>query len=257
MTFDPSKVDPAAKARLIELGSEYSSDDTLAQSDATLKALEDYSAPVGSHGFGADQVSLLTDVRDGISTESVQRNEARADKKQTNAALLDAMFVGKSARFSGRSGLNTARLTLELQGNTDAVRAIDKALNGTRVAGSSAKTLQEQLRQLRDAIAKPDIHAAVPDADNLQAMLESRAAALGVARRNKAPNPYGTPAETDRLDLLDGLAVELVRAARKAARAASRDLGEPAIADAFELRHLYQSTGRHTSAQTDGGGSGN
>jgi len=54
----------------------------------------------------------------------------------------------------------------------------------------------------------------------------------------------GTPTETARLDLVDGLIVELCRAARRAARAAARALGRPEIAKAFELTHLYKQTRR-------------
>jgi hypothetical protein len=42
------------------------------------------------------------------------------------------------------------------------------------------------------------------------------------------------------MDLLDGLIADNVRDARRAARAASRALGRPEIARAFELTALYQ-----------------
>lgn len=41
------------------------------------------------------------------------------------------------------------------------------------------------------------------------------------------------------LDTLEGLAIRRARAARKAARAASRELGDPRVAAAFELGPLY------------------
>ena len=57
-----------------------------------------------------------------------------------------------------------------------------------------------------------------------------------VAARAGSP---GTPAETEQLDLLDGIIVALVRGARKAARAAAKRLGTPALTADFELTKLY------------------
>ncbi|MDI1429891.1 hypothetical protein [Polyangium sorediatum] len=44
--------------------------------------------------------------------------------------------------------------------------------------------------------------------------------------------------EIETLDLLDGIIVSLARTAREAAEAAARELGEPAVATAFELSAL-------------------
>jgi hypothetical protein len=48
----------------------------------------------------------------------------------------------------------------------------------------------------------------------------------------------GTPQETERLDIFDGMVVELCRAAYKAARLAARAAGTPALSAPFELVHL-------------------
>jgi hypothetical protein len=50
----------------------------------------------------------------------------------------------------------------------------------------------------------------------------------------------GTPAETQRLDQIDGIIVRLSRRARKTAVAAARALGNPALAHAFRLDQLYR-----------------
>jgi hypothetical protein len=74
--------------------------------------------------------------------------------------------------------------------------------------------------------------------DKAVADLTARAAAVRAAAEGLSA-PRGTPQETEKLDLLDGIIVELARAASEAAKAASKELGEPAMATAFELRELY------------------
>lgn len=54
------------------------------------------------------------------------------------------------------------------------------------------------------------------------------------------PSPSGCLAETDRLDLLDGIIVALARGARKAARDAARRLGQPSLTANFELDKIYK-----------------
>ena len=65
----------------------------------------------------------------------------------------------------------------------------------------------------------------------------------------------GTPEETDKLDLVDGIIVGLTRSAREAAAAASKALGEPAIKAAFRLDQLYggaRAKKKSTDAETQG-----
>jgi len=51
-------------------------------------------------------------------------------------------------------------------------------------------------------------------------------------------------------ELLDGIILELVRSAREAAEAASKELGEPALLSAFSLSELYPSTGGRSAPET-------
>jgi hypothetical protein len=61
-----------------------------------------------------------------------------------------------------------------------------------------------------------------------------------VLHRAGKAEPRGTLAETEKLDLIDGIIVSLVRMAQKAGDAAAKELGEPSIATAFELSVLYK-----------------
>ena len=62
--------------------------------------------------------------------------------------------------------------------------------------------------------------------------LQAAADALDVVR--------GTPAQTVRLNLIDGIIIELVRSARRAARNAASDLGRPELETIFGLSELYE-----------------
>jgi hypothetical protein len=55
----------------------------------------------------------------------------------------------------------------------------------------------------------------------------------------RKPTVRGTPEETQRLDQIDGIIIDICRRARDAAVAASKHLGDPAILKAFKLDKLY------------------
>ncbi|MFO0681580.1 MAG: hypothetical protein U0234_06000 [Sandaracinus sp.] len=57
--------------------------------------------------------------------------------------------------------------------------------------------------------------------------------------------PRGTPEESASLDLLDGIVVEIVRAAARAAKAT----GDTAIIDAYALTDLYPRGGAKTETK--------
>lgn len=246
MPLDLSTIPPEMREALIDTGRDFSSTDVLRQIEKMLNANTVHGTYVLSHGFTASQVEMAGQVRDALLAAGVARDRAKTQKKATNAALLDAMRAGKNARFTARSSFSSALFELALTGNVDAVNAIKAALDATSSAGSDAKKLRDQLELLAGLLEDEAIRGKTPDAENLRTTLTSRAAAIDIARQNRT-TPAGTPVETEDINLIDGLGVELVRLARKAARAAARALGQPAIADAYELDELYQATGRKKS----------
>lgn len=254
MAFRREDIAPDAQAYYVKLGKEYASTDTLAQIDKTLGALGKYGVVVSEHGFFDAQTMMLIDVRDAILGAGILRNDARSDKKSTNAALLDAQAAGKGARFTAHAALTSVRFRLFNQGDKASVNAIDAVLEQTRSAGADAEALTAQLESLKGLVAKAPITAALAErAAPLTATLTTCIDALNIARAAKR-RTHGTPAETEYLDLLDGIAVELCRSARKAARAAARATGQSAIAKEFELTELYRSTGRGRNGNGGGGG---
>lgn len=252
MPYDVSPLAAAERRRLIVIGMQFGSDDALAQGRQTLNALSTHAAVLADFGFEAADVTELAAACDGLVEAGVGREGARSDRKATNAAVLDAMFVGKSQRMAARAALVNARRRLAKSGGNEAlIRSIEATLDRTRSAGADPEELATQLDQLRTTLVTPGVAGMLRNAEALAATLTTRAEALRIATA-QAAGPRGTPEQTEVVNVLDGLIVELVRAARLAARAAARERGQPAIAKAFELTALYRSTGRRAPIEPSG-----
>lgn len=243
MPFDPNSIAPAARARFGRVGRAFSSEDAAAQAAATHNALDQFRAEVGAYGFSAAEEGGLIDANDALKVGLVGRDGAKGARKVTNSELLNHMFDSKGLRLRARSILTTARFNYDREGNTAAVNAIDAALATTNTSGADAETLRRQLHTLAEVLGNAVVAPKIPTAADLASTLTAQATSLDAADAATIKGP-GTPTETAYLDLLDGYIVELCRAARRAARAAARDLGRPEIAKAFELRELYKTTRR-------------
>lgn len=242
MTFDPEKIPAAARHELIDVGRKFGSEDTLAQAEQTLKALLAHGAKIALWGFNDADAKRLSEARDALIAAGVGREAARVGKKSTNKAYADAVKAGKAKRLRARSVLSGARRVLAEQGDAEAVRTIDTVLDHAPTAGESAGKLADQLDTLHTTFSAAPIAKAAKQrgGPEIVAELVTCSAALRTVSQDAAAVP-GTPAATERLDLLDGIIVGLARDARKAARAAGKDSGEPAMAAAFELTKLYGS----------------
>lgn len=242
MTLDLDKIPAATRKELIDVGRRFGSEDTLAQAEQTLSALEQYGAKLALWGFNDADRKRLEDARDGLMEAGVGREAARAGKKATNQAYADALKDGKAKRLRAHAVLSGARRALADQGDADAVRAIDAELAHASTAGTNASALAGQLDTLQKVLTVPAVAKAAKGrgGPEVVAALATSAAALRAVSQEAATGP-GTPAATELLDLLDGIIVALARDARKAARAAAKEAAEPAMATAFELSKLYGS----------------
>ena len=240
MTFDLEKIPAAARQELIDVGRKFGSEDTLAQAEQTLNALQTHGPKIALWGFNEADGKRLEGARDALIAAGVGRETARVDKKSTNKAYADAVKIGKARRLRARSVLSGARRILVEQGDTEAVRTLDTVLNHAPTAGESAGKLADQLDTLHTTFSQAPIAMAAKQrgGPEIAAELATSSASLRAISQDAAAVP-GTPAATERLDLLDGIIVGLARDARKAARAAGKDSGEPAMAAAFELTKLY------------------
>jgi len=107
MPIDLTTLSPRALAHYVQLGQQFSSADTLAQANQTLKGLATYGAELVKHGFALTDGARLKAARDALIAAGVGRADAR---KVTNQAYLKALREGKAQRENARAILeNTAR----------------------------------------------------------------------------------------------------------------------------------------------------
>jgi len=171
-----------------------------------------------------------------------------------SAAYTRTVKEGQQVRLRARSILASARRVLARVAGPDAiagVELIDAVLVSCTVAPEYAVPLADQLDELRRGLTDPTVAGAAATRVGPLAVadLTARAAALRSVEQACA-GALGTPEHTEYLDLLDGIILELVRGAREAAEAASKELGEPALLSAFSLSELYPSTGGRSAPET-------
>lgn len=242
------------RAKRIKTGRHYGSGRTLAQSDDSLKAYDDLTpeqqAQVAEHGYSAADRAELGDGRDALLESGIQRDEAQADSEAVTQAYGEALKRGKGVRRRAEAVLRRAQDVLDETDDGEAgSQAIAVALRTGSSSGADADRLREQLQALRSPLARPDVAAVTADRGGpaVLAAIDASIAELRTIEQAR-PTKRGTPAQTERLDLIDGIIVENVRALRRAVRSLARALGQPALAEAFELRALY---GRRTKKAAD------
>jgi hypothetical protein len=131
---------------------------------------------------------------------------------------------------------------------------VKAALQQTAATPDTAEGLAAQL----DLLTQTLMSAAISEMANERgailaiAALAPAGAGLRAADQGRVAG-RGTPAETQRLDQIDGIIVRLSRRARRAAVVASRDLGNPALAHAFRLDRLYRTRGGAAPGTGDDG----
>ncbi|APR84685.1 Hypothetical protein A7982_10034 [Minicystis rosea] len=245
MPIDLSIIAPEARARYIQIGRQWGSRDTLAQANQTLKGCAQYGDVIAKHGFATKDVQRLQDARDALIAAGIDRADALGERKVTSRTYLECLAAGRAARDSARAILGQTRSSLHESASTSAragVKIIDTAMAQTRVADDDAERLATQLDMLRGALSDGNVAPEAGERGGSEAIvdLQSAAAALRNADAERA-GAAGTLAETEQLDLLDGIIVTLARGAFKAARAAAKRAGQPAMVGSFELTKLYGS----------------
>jgi hypothetical protein len=250
MPVDLTTLPPATRQKYIGTGRYFSSKDTLKQGRDTLGAMERYGAEVGGHGFDAEDAADLRQACTLLVEAGVDRESAQGERKTTSKAYLDAMKQGKKARAKGRSLLKGSVRRLEQRtGSEETINQVRTTLGQTRRSGADADALASQLERIGGMLSSPAVAPVVAERGGPAAVAALSSAATTLrAVATQRPVGSGTPEETERLDLIDGLIVELVRDARRAARSAADELSRPALAKAFELNALY---GKPSSAVVD------
>ena len=254
MALDLNTLPPEARAAFIHDGERFSSEDTLEQANQTLNGYLAHGSKLADFGFTPEDAAELKDARDLLIEAGVGREAKRTNKRFDTAAHAAAMRDGQGVRLRARSVLAGTRGVLLRSGQTEAVQRVDVVLERESVASEDAEGLSRQLDTFRAALTEPAVEAASMNRGGPKAIVDLAAHAMKLREVTQAKaSPRGTPVETERLDLLDGIVVSLARTAREAADAAARELGEPAIATAFELSGLYKRRAKKKGEEPQGG----
>jgi len=255
MAIDLNAFPAALRLKQIKLGEQFGSKDTLDQANQTLAALARHAAALAGQGFIDAGTEGLTDARDLLVDAGVGREAAKGQKKITSQGYVDALSAGQAVRMKARSILGNVQDDLEesvAPEAPDAARAVAIALKQTIVARDDAEGLAKQLDRLAETLALAAVSPVAQARGGAAALdaLDNAAKSLRKADQDDA-GVRGTPAETQRLDQIDGIIVHLTRRARKAALAAAKELGTPALAAEFKLDKLYRSRNAGSPQDTE------
>ena len=245
---------PESRSYFGHIGKDYGSERTSSQLNRSIAGIGKHRPVLLKYGLTEAMETWGENLRESIRAALGARDEVIVGQKVTRAAAIDAMHRGKEVRRAAQTAFSNASFFLRINGNLEAIREIQKVLHETRTAGADHGELERQLGLYLGLLDKPGVRAALGDAAaSVEADLNSAIASLKAARETKTGS-RGTPAETQYLDLLDGLAVVWAREIRKIARTAASAEGVEAIATDLDLRELYKTSSRYTI--NGGGGEG-
>jgi hypothetical protein len=247
MTLDLDKIPKARRLRLIRLGEQFGSQDTLDQANQTLAAYKDHADALKPSGFAEKHAKELAASRDGLVDAGVGREAAKGKKKVTGEAYVAAMDLAQTARIHARAVLAGVKEDLEGSeeaGAAEAERVASAALRQTRAAPNKAEPMAQQLAQILGALKEKAVATEAAGQGGPESIAGVEAAIVALRKADQeAVGGRGTPVETEKLDLLDGIIVQHARRARRAAVAAAKRMGNPALVEAFKLDKLYRSKG--------------
>lgn len=253
MTFDPKTISPEAKSAFIALGRTFGSEDTLAQAQLTQNAYTHHGPALADHGYSADDAAELVDYTNALLSATADRHSARAGKQMHGSVYVDTVQTGRNLRtraISVARSTKTALLKVGGEGEKAAAGSIQSVLHLCAELPGDGDALASQLEQFVPLFKNATIAAAAQNRGGPPLIQEIEAAVPALrAAAVASSTPRGTPSQTELLDLLDGLIVENCRAARRAARSASRELGEDAIAKTFELTALRKASKKGQKGQ--------
>jgi hypothetical protein len=244
--MDLDKLSSDAKDRYARIGRSFGSERTLAQGLQTLVGLRAHSDVLADYGFAAEDVQDLEQAIGWLQDAGVGREGTIVQKKGNAVELLGLVKQGKGLRQRLR-GLTTT--VIERLGRTPSdderalIAQLDAVLDQTDTSGAEPQKLIDQLKLLLNSFAHASFAgvASSRGGDALRQQVEAFIPKLQTAA-DTIDQLRGNPIPTARLDLIDGVIVELVRSARRAARGASDDLGRPELEQVFGLSELYDPT---------------
>jgi hypothetical protein len=244
MAIDIEGLDPEERVRLIALSVNHTTEELQAQGGKTLAAFEQYEAEASDNGFIREDRDELAELLE----EGAKRPEERAQQGEVSKGITSVqrqnMKEGKTCRgrlrpiaeaVVGRLGRRKAD-----EATSAALVRVRSALEKTASAGEDTEKLATQLALLVEVLSQPEIAAEASKRGANAPLAEAQALVvkLRAGARTLGARDVRSLAD-ERADIIEGLTIDLLRSARRAARAAATSLGRPEIAKAFELDLLY------------------
>lgn len=233
-------------AQLIKVGQRYGSGPVKEQAEQILGAFAQHKGVMVRYGFTEEDAEEIAQLVTMYPANLEERANKKVGRTVTSAALRAHVKGGKQARLRGRAMLEAVgnRLAAGQSAATDpkadAARLITATLSQTDALSREVEVLLSQLRLIAHCWTSKIIatEAAKRGGDEVIALLQAQIQTLD-ASLSDIQQAQTTSADTQRLDLIDGLIIERVREANRAAKVAAKTEGNPALADAFKLKHLY------------------
>lgn len=250
MAIDIEAMSPEAREHFRAIGERYPSGNVLAQADKSLLGLALHAATLARFGFGAEDATDLADARDQLRAEDNDSAQNTSARKTITQNSEDALRTGRQHRLTAITVLESSTRVLLQSGDKAGLSQVQSALSDTRVLDDDG-ALPRHMQLLQQTLASPTLATVVAGRgglDTLADLMTSYEPVLA-ALRDRTGHP-STPVVSERRDVLDGIIVTLARNARAAARRAARALGQPSIATAFELVHIYPPRRRAPVAET-------
>jgi hypothetical protein len=233
---------PSEREKRLRIGRQVGSKASVAQLSRVANGMELYRGPMADHGFGDDDEAEVVWTRDSLIVSGAERVDAQVERKVTNVELQDAEKEAQKKRKGVRAlarRVPEKLRALDTEASRAAANDVDAVLQKTSATGDEPEDQAVQLDLLAGVLGNAEVARVVGAERAARRAAECRTASAALRSADaKHSRPQGTPEQTQRLDLLDGSAVILARHARAASVAASEELGDPAIAKAFELVDL-------------------
>lgn len=249
LASDLQVITPRAAAYYIKQGKQFGSQMVINQGNQTLNGLAVHREVLAECGFsGKDEVRL----REGVEMLDGLLGDRGGEKgRRKGLTKREGRLVGE-AKQSVAKGLVVVEGVISDLRNDDSKEAeqaqgdLEVMREAIQRGAKNEDTLPGAMRDLHKALSHPKAVALADDRGGvaLREVLLVQADGLKKIQEARALRP-GTPEHTARLDLLDGIVLELVRRARKSAKAAARAKGQPVIERAFLLDQLYSSDSQH------------
>lgn len=221
------------RSRFAIVGRAFATRATLAQADRTLHMHARRTSLLAKHGFTSSDAGDLQGL--ALRLELVT---GRGRGKETSMAYLGAMRLGKAVRRRVRTIVEQT-LHAARRAGVAVTSDVPEVLGATARAGADPNALADQLALLERVVVDSPLASLVvvrAGTEPGRAAREARSALHAALRDMLRREVDGAGVE---IDVLDGLVVELCRAARAAGRSAAVTVGDPSIAKELELTELY------------------